>query len=249
LKVFHCNTLFLLSFYSKTVAIRKALHESCSKLRVEHGILYAECLRYDGSRCESSIDLNQYLGNIDGVLTWGLKAFTKSCKNITIQDGFWIVAECQRANGKEHILSKFDLRTRFRNENGVLVVIVIDQKFSKMLTEVPWMKFKVIAEPDLSVFASHPVVKETMVKVAESTVQHVTMQMSQMITAAIQQAITVVTASAIQHISTEMDMIVRETVGFDAVAHVHPSCTEGEYLHKMRPKDITVCDDAVCGSY
>jgi len=113
-----------------------------------------------------------------------------------------------------------------------------------MLTEVPWMKFKVIAEPDLSIFAGHPVIKDTMVKIAQSTVQHVTAEMSLRLQAALQLAIAEVTISAIQYIHTEMDMVVQETTGIGA-AEVHASCTSGQYLHEMKYADLSTLQEII----
>ena len=96
-----------------------------------------------------------------------------------------------------------------------------------MLSEVPWMKFKVIAEPDLTVFGSHPVVKQTLTSIAESTVEHVALEMHKMLTIAMEEAIVVVTASAMKHVSLQMEHDVRDAVGYAAAS---PSMTEAEYL-------------------
>jgi hypothetical protein len=97
-----------------------------------------------------------------------------------------------------------------------------------MLSEVPWMKFKVIAEPDLSVFASHPVVKTTLSRIAESTVEHVTIEMHKMLTIAMEEAIVAIsTASAMKHVSLEIEHSVCDAVGYAAAS---PSVTEAEYL-------------------
>ena len=70
-----------------------------------------------------------------------------------------------------------DLRTRLCNANGLLIIVELNKKLSVMLSEVPWMKFKVIAEPDLNIFARNTVMKETLAHIAETTVKHATRQM------------------------------------------------------------------------
>ena len=188
---------------------------------------------------ERTFVINEYLANIGGKLVWdaSIKNFLATCRNISIKDGYILIAECLSANGVDYVWSEFDLRTKLRVDHGELVEIIFDTKLTKMLTEVPWMKFKVIAEPDLSVFAGHPVIKDTMVKIAQSTVQHVTLQMSQRLQAAIQLAISEVTLSAIQYINSEMDLVVQQTSGLGA-AEVHASCTNGQYLHQMYAQDL-----------
>ncbi|TFK35023.1 Cyanovirin-N [Crucibulum laeve] len=214
-------------------SMQYTLEESCTLIKIEKGILYAECRLADGSCNSCSIDLNLYIGNINGCLEWDGIDFTKTCRNTTL-DGYILITEC-RHPGKEDRWStcRFDLRTRFRNERGILIFVELNRKLSTMLSEVPWMKFKVIAEPDLSVFAHHPVIKETLVRIAETTVEHVTIEMSEKITRAITEAISVVTASAMRHVSAQMEILVQESVGYGA-AHVQSSCTEAEYLHMMK---------------
>ncbi|KIJ40902.1 hypothetical protein M422DRAFT_68425 [Sphaerobolus stellatus SS14] len=236
-------TTTTMEYSSSTKVMKTALAEACFNLKFEGGLLWADCIQWDATetRKRLSFAINEYIGNIDGQLVWDGKSknFVASCKSIEIKDGYWLVAECKRAgNTNEYVWSKFDLRTKLRNDHGRIVEIVFDAKLSKMLTEVPWMKFKVIAEPDLSIFAGHPVIKDTMVKIAQSTVQHVTMQMSLRLQAAIELAIKEVTISAIQYIHTEMDMVVRETTGVGA-AQVHASCTGGQYLHEMKYDDLS----------
>jgi glycerol dehydrogenase-like iron-containing ADH family enzyme len=84
-----------------------------------------------------------------------------------------------------------------------------DARFNTMLSEVPWMKFKVIAEPDYSIFARDPVVKEMMARIARSTVEHVTAEMNQHIKVAVESATEVVMASAMQHVAEQMQAIVQ----------------------------------------
>ena len=90
------------------------------------------------------------------------------------------------------------------------------------------MKFKVVAEPDLTVFRSHPVVKETLIRIAESCVEHVTFEMQTKLTIAMEAAIIAITSSAMKHVSTLL-----ETICSDAVGHATacPSVTGAECLH------------------
>ncbi|KIJ39147.1 hypothetical protein M422DRAFT_49707 [Sphaerobolus stellatus SS14] len=236
------TTTFEGSASISTKVMKTALEESCFNLKFEGGLLWADVLQWDGAetRKRLSFPINDFLGNINGVLVWDGKArnFMASSRNISIKDGYWLVAECRRANSSEYVWAKFDLRTKLRNDHGRIIEIVFDGKLSRMLTEVPWMKFKVIAEPDLSVFAGHAVVKDTMLKIATSTVQHVTAEMSLRLQAALELAIKEVTISAMQYIHTEMEMVVRETSGVGA-AQAHASCTGGQYLHEMRYNDLS----------
>jgi hypothetical protein len=107
-----------------------------------------------------------------------------------VLDGFFLVAECfvhARDGRKEHYETcRLDLRKCLRILDGILIFIEIEKKLSVLLSEVPWMKFKVIAEPDLSIFGSHPAIKQTLIRISESCVEHVTIEIHKKLTIAME---------------------------------------------------------------
>lgn len=230
---------FTFGVYSTVV--RTTLAEACFGLKIsEIGILTGQCLKWNGIRVEASFNVNDYIANIDGRLVWdGIKFrnFKDSCTEINIIDGFILRAKCRAADGKNWVVSTFDLSTRLRIHDGRIVIINFDEKFTKMFTEVPWMKFKVVAEPDFSVLAGQTVVRDTMIKIATSTVQHVTVEMEAKIRAAIALAIQEVTVSATQYIQTELNLALRQT-STERSAQINPSCTYTQPLHQMIPQDL-----------
>ena len=89
--------------------------------------------------------------------------------------------------------------------NSVLItlhfrIMAYDEKLSVMLSEAPWMKFRVIAEPDFSVFTRHPVMQSTLTQIATTTVEHVTAKFEALMAAALAETIQIVTQSAIEHV-------------------------------------------------
>ncbi|KAF8991982.1 hypothetical protein BDQ17DRAFT_1370068 [Cyathus striatus] len=209
----------------RSQSMQMSIRTTCKNLVLEGSILWADCLLIDGVTLQrSSIDLDQYIGFVNGALVFGATGFSRhqSLRNIRLE-GFILIAECLTEGlGERWIEVRLDLGESFKNKNGALIAITMNADLSVMLSEIPWMKFKVIAEPDLSVFARHPVMKETMTRIAESTVEHVTLQMSSMIQAAITSAVSVVTASAMRHISESMEVMVQDIVGH---GHAHGSAT------------------------
>uniref|UniRef100_A0A8H7XS83 Cyanovirin-N domain-containing protein n=1 Tax=Psilocybe cubensis TaxID=181762 RepID=A0A8H7XS83_PSICU len=203
------------------------IEETCAKFELKGTFLHAECHRIDGTVVHSSIDLDTVIGFSDGHLQWDAQGFSSHCFDYAI-DGFFLVVKYKVHKGDQYRIARLDLRTRLRNANGVLTVVELNKKLSVMLSEVPWMKFKVIAEPDLSVFASHPVMRETLVSIAESTVEHVTVEMHKMLTIAMETAITAITASAMKHVSAQMEALVSGVVGH---ASASASITAAESLH------------------
>ncbi|KAF8871530.1 hypothetical protein CPB84DRAFT_776640 [Gymnopilus junonius] len=203
------------------------IEETCTKLGLKGTVLHAECQRLDGSTTDAHIDLDEIIGFVNGQLLWDHKGFSKLCFEYSLHNFFLVVKYRTHAGEQPHTAS-IDLRIRLRNQDGALILVELNQKLSVMLSEVPWMKFKVIAEPDLSVFAQHPVMKETLTRIAETTVEHVTIAMHEQLTIAMEAAIAVVTKSAMHHVSEQIQTLVAGVTGYGASAS--PSITAAEHL-------------------
>ncbi|KAF9552060.1 hypothetical protein CPC08DRAFT_308628, partial [Agrocybe pediades] len=201
------------------------IEATCTNLVLKGFVLYLDCQRLDGSVVTSHINLDEIVGFVNGQLVWDQAGFSKHVYDVHLE-GFFLVAKF-KVNGTEHTV-RLDLRTRLRNKDGVIILMELNAKLSMMLSEVPWMKFKVIAEPDLSIFAKHPVMQETLVRIAETTVEHVTVEMHKMLTIAMESAITAITASAMQHVQAQMETLVMDVAG---QATASASITGAESLH------------------
>ncbi|KAF9485093.1 CNVH-domain-containing protein [Pholiota conissans] len=203
------------------------IEEHCTNFVLKGTFLHCDIHHDDGRVTHVSFDLDVCIGNVNGALVWDASGFSKSCTSIALE-GYFLTAKCRHpVQADQYLVSRIDLRTRLRVQGDVLIFIETNKKLSMMLSEVPWMKFKVIAEPDLSVFSKHPVVQQTMTRIAESTVEHVTTEMHRMLTIAMEEAIVAITASAMKHVSEQMTLTVEEAANY-AVAS--PSATEAEFL-------------------
>ncbi|KAF9058688.1 hypothetical protein BDP27DRAFT_1408126 [Rhodocollybia butyracea] len=90
------------------------------------------------------LDLNSYIGVVDGRLIWGRTGFFSDCKNVRLE-GFILHADC--ANGN----STLDLSRYLQIYNGKLDVKVTEKTGEEMIdlfSEARWLKFKVITELD-----------------------------------------------------------------------------------------------------
>ena len=201
------------------------IEATCQNLVLKGHVLHLDCQRLDGTIAHSSIDLDTIIGFVDGRLEWDHSGFTKHVDSFYIEN--FILFVKFKVGGTEHV-AHLDLRTRLRNSDGVIIIMELDRKLGVMLSEVPWMKFKVIAEPDLSVFARHPVMQETLVRIAETTVEHVTTEMHKQLTIAMEAAISVITASAMSHVQSQMETLVMDVAG---QATASASITAAESLH------------------
>ncbi|PPQ72927.1 hypothetical protein CVT25_005000 [Psilocybe cyanescens] len=70
--------------------------------------------------------------------------------------------------------------------------------------------------------------QETLISIAETTVEHVTVEMHKMLTIAMETAITAITASAMKHVSAQMETLVSGAIGH---ASASASITAAESLH------------------
>ncbi|KIK69573.1 hypothetical protein GYMLUDRAFT_33949 [Collybiopsis luxurians FD-317 M1] len=110
-------------------------------------ILSAECRGTDGKHCPSStLDLNSYIGIVNGRLVWGREGFFSDCQNIRLEE-FILHAECEDES-KKKVTSTLDLSRYLYVYEGKLGVKVDGQMtdLSKFFTEAPWMKLKVVTE-------------------------------------------------------------------------------------------------------
>ena len=74
---------------------------SSSNIYLKGTNLCATCLDSKGNKHDSSIDLNNYIGNIEGTLTWGKCNFAASSSNINLS-GSIICADCKDSKGNSH---------------------------------------------------------------------------------------------------------------------------------------------------
>ncbi|KAF9058689.1 hypothetical protein BDP27DRAFT_1432414 [Rhodocollybia butyracea] len=94
------------------------------------------------------LDLNSYIGVVDGRLIWGRQGFITVCKNVRLE-GFILHADC--ASGSQTSHSTLDLSRYLQIYNGKLDVKVTEKTGEEMIdlfSEARWLKFKVVTELD-----------------------------------------------------------------------------------------------------
>lgn len=73
---------------------------TCDQIEVNNGELSAVCKTRNGNLNKTSINLDEYIGNLDGVLSWGDHNFSQTCDNIALASSFAtrqlvVAAECR----------------------------------------------------------------------------------------------------------------------------------------------------------
>ncbi|GAB1312312.1 hypothetical protein MFIFM68171_02522 [Madurella fahalii] len=82
--------------------------------------LKCECQKEDGTWQYASIDLNKYIGNIDGWFTWDEGNFSHSARTIRLE-GEKLWADLTEVDGLTTVPRQvISLGDRIKNENGVL---------------------------------------------------------------------------------------------------------------------------------
>lgn len=99
--------------------------DSTEKITITKGVLSAQCKKADNkTSVQSSIPLNDYIGNVDGKLTWGGRGFSHTAEDIHVTNGV-LTAKLKNQAGKA-AESKLDLNQHIQNTDGVLEVIPVD---------------------------------------------------------------------------------------------------------------------------
>ena len=93
--------------------------DSFRKASIKQGILTAECRKNDGKTwISSSINLDDFLGAVDGKFVLGGKGFSQSAQDITLADAV-ISAKLKNAAGK-YVDAKFDLSSYVSSHDGII---------------------------------------------------------------------------------------------------------------------------------
>jgi hypothetical protein len=121
-----CASFFCAIFLTFNLLIGNAwatggFSQTCENISVDGSNLTAICEEADGfTRSKTSIDLNQYIGNIDGTLEWGDERFSQTCEKIGLAGKNRLRAECEKADQRSSLGSYLNLDEHIANINGSL---------------------------------------------------------------------------------------------------------------------------------
>jgi len=148
--------------------------DSCQSLTLTNNTtLRGSLKRNDGSWRDASIDLDMFLGNVDGKFTWSKKNFGGVARNIELH-GSILSAELKRNDGSWS-KSEFELRDLLLNNDGAFQAIEVpillaipagqEQEVLAQLKEElrkPDFKLKAVREPEgATVFYANATVEES----------------------------------------------------------------------------------------
>ncbi|MEQ9552093.1 mannose-binding lectin [Coleofasciculus sp. G2-EDA-02] len=112
------------------VVVNKALatgqfSQTCENITINGSTLSAECETRNGYYRTTSIKLDDYIGNLDGVLSWGDSNFSQTCQDIGLAQllssrEFLLAAQCEKVDGITYSQSDISLDEHIANIDGTL---------------------------------------------------------------------------------------------------------------------------------
>lgn len=112
------GSMLLLASTMPSQAIAGNFSRTCSNMVLYGSTLAAYCKDRNQQFKEAYIKLDNAIGNLDGVLSWGDHNFSHTCSNISL-NGATLSAVCTRMNGSQN-RTWINLDEHIDNTNGVL---------------------------------------------------------------------------------------------------------------------------------
>lgn len=126
------TVVFLLAFFvSFNLVVDKAMATgqfslTCKDITLDGSTLSANCKTRNGGQNNTSISLDEYIGNLDGTLSWGDHNFSQTCSDLGLAQSlisrqFVLAGNCERAVGRNiYSHSEIGLNDHIANIDGTL---------------------------------------------------------------------------------------------------------------------------------
>ena len=98
--------------------------QTCENIELSGSTLSASCETMSGSYTETEIDLDEYIGNIDGTLKWGDHLFSLTCNDLglaqSLRGGTYVLAGTCRTRDQRRSATEINLDEHIANIDGQL---------------------------------------------------------------------------------------------------------------------------------
>ncbi|WP_013321276.1 CVNH domain-containing protein [Gloeothece verrucosa] len=118
---------FLLSFnlMVKGAMATGEFSRTCEDIELKGSTLIANCDTSYGDDVDSSLNLDEFIGNLDGTLSWGDHNFSQTCRAVGLGQllstkAYILSAECERADQQSYISTDIVLDEHIANIEGTL---------------------------------------------------------------------------------------------------------------------------------
>ncbi|KAJ7088251.1 hypothetical protein C8R44DRAFT_751829 [Mycena epipterygia] len=163
----------------------------------------------------TTVNLDDYVGNIGGVLVWGgeVVEFSQSCSSIELQ-GTLLIAMCsldERGSLNDAVRSSLDLNDHiaYISSRRCFEAVDPDPALTELMSSANWMNFALITHPDLRGFLNSPAFQIAVKGVAQRAVDEVMSQMKKEMQEAVEKAVAKVSTEAAEFIESEMDTLTK----------------------------------------
>ena len=95
-----------------------AFSESCKDIAIQGGVLTCQARKKDGEYVGAKIDLDGYVGNLDGAFVPEGSKFSETAQDIAVNGGI-LKGKLRRKNGA-YVQQQFNLDGYVANDDGVL---------------------------------------------------------------------------------------------------------------------------------
>ncbi|KAJ6554637.1 hypothetical protein B0H19DRAFT_1235888 [Mycena capillaripes] len=156
----------------------------------------------------TEIDLDDYVGDIDGELVWGGDAlkFSDSCPSIRLEGTFLLATSLldeteRKLNLEDHIA--------YMASRRCFEAVTPDLELAELMSSAKWMDLTVVARPDMRNFLRDPAFQKAVSRVVRRAVEEVMSEVKEEMIRAVEQAVTMVAAGSHQYVDSEMDALAR----------------------------------------
>ncbi|MBD2482668.1 CVNH domain-containing protein [Planktothrix sp. FACHB-1365] len=99
--------------------------KTCEDIKLEGSILSASCETISGSYQDTSINLDNFIGNLNGSLSWGDHLFSRTCKDIGLGQSlstreYVLSAQCEKVDGRTYVQTEITVDEDIANIDGLL---------------------------------------------------------------------------------------------------------------------------------
>jgi hypothetical protein len=90
---------------------------SSRNIALDGALLRADCLDDDNVAQPATINLDNFIGVVDGKLTWGAQGWSSEARNVSISQG---ILQAEVKHGDKWVASTIRLDEHIKNNNGML---------------------------------------------------------------------------------------------------------------------------------
>ncbi|KAF8202591.1 hypothetical protein K438DRAFT_1965088 [Mycena galopus ATCC 62051] len=160
----------------------------------------------------TTVNLDEFVGNLGGELVWGGGAdnFSESCNSIRLEKTF-LVALCSHGTN-EFVEARLNLddHIAYFAARHCFGPITPDPAFAELMASPNWMNFTVITQPDMRSFLRNKAFQEAISGVARRAIAEVMTQMKAQMEQAVEIAMRRVREESEELIQSEMDTLVKQ---------------------------------------